>query len=121
MLQYAPKHVQGDQFKSLDQSGHKFLRGHIDPKAGKIIKMQEPAGRDQSVKKNRGIHINSNKCRRCGKCVDGIMHLVSVCKMLAGNYYLKKPDKDLKVHMTTQAAEKELLEKGKSWYKLKWE
>ena len=41
MLQYALKHMQGDLYKNLDWSGHKLLRDHIDPKAGKIINMQE--------------------------------------------------------------------------------
>ena len=41
--------------------------------------------------------------------------------MLAGNEYLKRHDKALKLLMTTWAVKYGLLEKGQCRYKLKWE
>ena len=52
-------------------------------------------------KKNRCMHIDLDKCRLCGKCVEGVMHLASGCQMLAGNEYLKRHNNALNVLMTT--------------------
>ena len=87
--------------KNLNEGGHEWLRCNIDPKkAGAIINMQEQMIESRVGKRNRGMHIDSDKCRLCEKCVEGVMHLVSECQMHAGNEYLKKHKNALKVLMT---------------------
>ena len=66
------------------------------------------------------MHIDSDKCRLCRECVEGVMHLALEWQMLASNEYLKRNDNVIKVLMTTRVVEKELLEKGWYWQKLKW-
>ena len=79
-------------------------------KTSKTINIQEPLIETRVLKKNRGMHIDSDKFRLCWKCVE-VMHLASKCSMLAGNEYLKRHNNVLKFLMTTLAVKKEQLEK----------
>ena len=59
------------------------------------------------------MHINSDMCRLCGKSVEGVIHLVSGCQVLAGNEYLDRHNNNaLNVLKTTWVMEKRLLEKS---------
>ena len=83
--------------------------------------MQEQIIEIVAWKKNKGMHIDSDQCRLCEKCVEGVMHLAPWFQMLAGNEYLNRHINALQVLMTTWAVEKRLLKKGQCWYKLEWE
>ena len=69
----------------------------------------------------RCMHIESDKCQLWRKCAESVMYLASRCQLLAGNEYLKRYNNTLKVLMSTNVVEKEMLKKDQYWYNLKWE
>jgi len=119
---YMNKSMQSEFYKELDEGGHEWLKCNINPKkVGAIINMQEQMVETRAWKKNRGIDIQTDKCRLCGKCSEGVLHLASGCQLLAGTDYLNRHNNVLKVLMTAWAIENKLLEEDQCWYKQKWE
>ena len=63
-------------------------------------------------KKNRGMDIQTDKCRLCGKFLESVMHQASGYQLLAGTKYLQRPNSALKILMTTWAVKNGLLEEN---------
>ena len=118
---YLEKKMQSDIYEQLDERSHQWLKCNIDPrKVSAIINMQEQMVETRAWKRNRGIAVESDKCRLCGKFVEGVMHLVSGCTYLAPREYLTRHNNVLKVLMTAWCKEQELMVQDEPWYKVKW-
>ena len=110
--------MQSDLYKNLDEGRHEWLRCNINPKkASAIINMQERTIETKTLKKNRGIHIDSGMFRLCGKCVEGV--IVSRCQMIAGNEHMNR-QQSFEGSEDNITVKKGLMEQGQYWYKLKW-
>jgi hypothetical protein len=117
---YMEKIMQCDIFKGLDEQSYDWLSGNIDPKkVSAIINMQEQMVETRAWKMNRGL-IDSDRCRLCGECAEGVMHLASGCKVMAGREYLSRHNNVLKILMTAWCKENGLMPEDTPWYKVQW-
>ena len=120
--EYAEKKMQSDIYKGLDKSCHQWMKCNIDPKkVSAIINMQEQMVETRAWKRNRGLAVETDKCRLCGDAVEGVMHLVAGCKMLAAREYLTRHNNVLKILMTAWCKENKLMGNDEPWYKVKWD
>ena len=118
---YAEKRMQSDIYQGLDANCHEWMKCNIDPrKVSEIMNMQEQMVETRAWKRNRGLALETDKCRLCGEFVEGVMHLVSGCKVLAANEYLTRHNNLLKILMTAWCKENELMGDNEPWYKVKW-
>ena len=92
-----------------------WQRCNIDPnEASAVIKMHKQTIETRAWKKNRGVHIDSEKCWLCEKC---ICHLGVKCLLAMSTW---RHNNVSKVLMTTWAVDNGLLQKGQCWCQLKW-
>jgi hypothetical protein len=120
--QYEEKRMQSEIYKGLDDDGHEWLQCNIDPrKVSAIINMQEQMVETRAWKKNRGLHVDTEKCRLCRNQAEGVMHLTSGCQYLAANEYLTRHNNLLKILMVAWSKEHNLIDTEQSWYKVRWE
>ena len=118
---YLEKRMQSEYYKYLDEDCHQWLSCNIDPrKVSSIISMQEQMVETKAWKRNRGIAVENDKCRLCGQCAEGVMHLISGCRCLAAREYLTRHNNVLKILMTAWCKENELMKDDEPWYKVKW-
>ena len=104
-----------NRIRTPNEGENKWLRGNIGlMKASAVINMQEQIIETRTCKRNRGMHINLDKC------VEWIVDIASGYTALAGNECLKKHNNVLKVLMTTWLCRKDCWKKtctGTSWNK----
>jgi len=119
---YLEKKMQSEIYKQLDEESFQWMKCNIDPrKVSSIVNMQEQMVETRAWKRNRGISVESDKCRLCGQRVEGVMHLVSGCRCLAAREYLMRHNNVLKVLMTAWCKEHDLMAEDQPWYKVKWD
>jgi len=119
---YTEKKMQSEIYKGMDENCHQWMKCNIDPrKVSAIINMQEQMVETRAWKRNRGIAVVTDKCRLCGEFVEGVLHLVSGCKVLAAREYLNRHNNVLKILMTAWCKEHDLMAQDQVWYKVKWD
>ena len=106
----------------LDGKCHKWLESNLNPKkkVGSIINLQEQMVETRSWKKNRGLEVETDLCRVCGKYRETIHHLLAGCECLAGKHYLKRHNNALLGLAVAWAKQEGLLEGDTVWYNMRW-
>ena len=86
------------------------MKCNINPaKVSAIINMQEQMIETRPWKRNRGLVVDTDLCRLCGKVPEGVMHTTSGCKMLASREYMARHNNLLKILMVAWCKENELM------------
>ena len=76
------------------------MKCNINPvKVSAIINMQERMIETRAWKRNRGLVVDTDLCKLCGKVPGGVMHITSGCKMLASREYMTRHNNLLKILM----------------------
>ena len=115
------KEQQSNIWKEQDLICHIWLETYVSPvKTASIIQMMEQMAETRNWKRSRGLPVESNKCRVCGSYNENVQHILSGCKVLAGNEYLIRHNQTLMVFAVHWAKMKGLMVKDTRWYEEKW-
>ena len=94
---------------------------NINPaKVSAIMNMQEQMIETGAWRRNRGLVVDTDLCRLCGEVLEGVIHITSVCTMLAFREYMTLHNNLLKIIMVAWCKENELMERDQAYYKVKW-
>ena len=94
---------------------------NINPaKVSAIMNMQEQMIETGAWRRNRGLVVDTDLCRLCGEVLEGVIHIISVCTMLAFREYMTLHNNLLKIIMVAWCKENELMERDQAYYKVKW-
>ena len=119
---YLQKVMQSDVWGKQNICSHKWLQRNLGSiKTASIVTMLEQMVETNAWKVLRGQIDVSDMCRLCKKHKETVHHLVSGCTTLAGKEYLQRHNKALMVFAVSWAVEVELLPKGATWFKERWE
>ena len=78
---YMGKKKQSEIYNGLEEPRHQWMKCNINPaKVSAIINMQEQTIETRAWKRNRGLVLDTDLCRLCGK--------VPECKMLVSREYM---------------------------------
>ena len=91
LKKYKIKKLRSEVYKKRDEESHRWLQCNIEPKkVASIIAVQEQMVETRVWKANRGLPVESDKCRICRQAKETIMPWLSVCTGLAATEYLKR-------------------------------
>jgi len=115
------KEMQGKAYARFDSECHHWLNSNIEPqKVSSIIEMQERMVETRAWKRARGIDVESDMCRLCGKVKESVDHILAGCEKLAGSDYLRRHNNALMVFAIEWGKSKGLVEKDTKWYEMNW-
>ena len=80
--------MQSEHYKGIDMESHQWLECNIDARDARkvivIINMQEQMIETRGWKASRGLNVTTENCRLCDAYKETVMHILSGCKVLAG-------------------------------------
>lgn len=119
--QYTKKILQSEVYRGIEEKGHGWLECNMDSrKTAAVILMQEQMVETRTWKALRGMEVESEMCRLCGIQRETVHHLLSGCKVVAGNEYVRRHNNALMVLAVAWAKQEGLINKDAVWYKIQW-
>ena len=77
--------------------------------------------RPENEKNNQGLRIETGVCRLCGVQVDGVLHPVAGCKVLAGCKHITRQNGNGRQANDSMVQEQGLIAKDELWYNVTWD
>ena len=119
---YKQKQMQSEIWNMQSVDSFNWLQTALNPeKTSAIFQMCEQMVETRYWKKIRGLQIEDDKCRVCGKHVENVQHIIAGCEKLAGVEYIKRHNKALSMLAFEIAKLHKLINDKRKWYEIKWE
>ena len=119
---YCKKNMQSEIWKLNGKDNFQWLQTGLNPeKTASIFQMCEQMVETKYWKKLRGLPVEDEKCRLCGRFLENVQHLLAGCEMLAGDEYLKRHNKALSIFAFEVGRKSELILEERNWYKFRWD
>ena len=119
---YKQKQMQSEIWSMQTLDSFNWLQIALNPeKTSSIIQMCEQMVETRYWKKIRGLQVENDRCRVCGKFVENVQHILAGCEKLAGVEYLKRHNKALSLFAFEVGRLNKVIDEGKKWYDIKWE
>ena len=109
--------------ENLDEQIEKYrwIQCNIESKkVASIIAVQEQMVETRAWKTNRGLPVESDKCRICRQAKETVMHRLSSCTRIAAVEYLKRHNNVLMILYVALGMQEGLLRKNTTWQKERW-
>ena len=107
--------------EKLDEESHRWIQYYIEPKkVAPIITVQEQMVETRAWKANRGLPVESDKCRICRQVKETVMHWFSSCTKIAAAEYLKRHNNVLVILYVALGMQEGLFGKNTTWQKERW-
>ena len=119
--EYIQKKLQSEYWLNQEKESHIWLKGNLAPeKTASIIQMLEQMNETRAWKKIRGLQVDNDLCRLCRGERETVQHILSGCKILANQEYLKRHNRVLSVFTAEWCKYNGIIEKDIKWYKMEW-
>ena len=118
---YIKKTLQSELWRNQEKESHKWLKGSLAPeKTASVMQMLEQMVETRVWKRIRGLEVESDVCRLCRSERETVQHILSGCKVLANQEYLKRHNRTLSVFAVEWCKYKGVIEADINWYKKEW-